>query len=277
MLVRLLKQYPEASVAKQIVSALDKQFNRELMEKETAYFEEPGNQSFERMYGWAWLLRLATELRTWDDDRGRRWAEVLEPLELKIVELTEAYLPRLTWPIRTGVHPDTAFALGHTLDYARAVQNEKLEKQITQRALEYYQNDKNYNPAFEPSGEDFFSASLNVADLMRRVLEKPAYVIWLERFLPDYANLLEPVAVSDATDGKLVHLAGLNLSRAWTLDGIAAALPENHGDRTKLQTSAQAHVEAGLVDVFSGHYEGEHWLATFAIFALDRVGVANTP
>ncbi len=273
MLVHLLREYPDAPVADEIEDALEKQFQKEPLLKEVAYFEEKGNASFERMYGWAWTLRLATELRVWDDPRGKRWAEAFRPLEDKIVSLTEAYLPRLGWPIRTGVHPDTAFALGHTLDYARVAKDAELEKLIVSRANAFYAKDVDYPAAYEPSGEDFFSAGLNEADLMRRVLPQGEFATWLDEFLPEFGNLFEPVEVTDVTDGKLVHLAGLNLSRGWTLDGIASALGDSDSRSAKIRNAAAAHTEAGLGYVFSGHYEGDHWLATFAIYALSRVGI----
>lgn len=277
MLLHLLRTYPEAPVAAEIEAALDRQFRRELMERETAYFEEKGNQSFERMYGWAWLLRLAAELRSWEDERALRWARALQPLEEKIVELTMGYLPRLTWPIRTGVHPDTAFALGQILDYARVVENKALATLIEERALVYYGDDHSYPVLYEPSGEDFFSAGLNEADFMRRVLDPPLFRPWLEQFLPRFANLARPVGVSDVTDGKLVHLAGLNLSRAWTFNGIASVLPNDDPRRVPAIHAARIHLEAGLKYVFSGHYEGEHWLATFAVYTLSEVGLTKVP
>ena len=190
------------------------------------------------MYGWAWALRLATELRTWDDPRAKRWAEAYRPLEDKIVALMKAYLPRLGWPIRTGVHPDTAFALGQSLDYARAVENNALERLILDRSKSFYASDEGYPAAYEPSGEDFFSAGLNEADLMRRVLPQEEYVAWLDRFLPEFGNLFEPVEVTDVTDGKLVHLAGLNLSRGWTLNGIASALNASDPRQREIREAA---------------------------------------
>lgn len=280
MLVRLLRLHPEHPLAPEITEALDRQLTAEHLRAEAAYFERDENRSFERMYGWAWALRLVAELRTWDDPRARRWAGHLVPLEKTLVGLTEAYLPRLTWPIRTGVHPDTGFALGQVLDYARAVGNESLETLVRERSLHFYQEDEAYPAAYEPSGEDFFSPGLNEADLMRRVLDPRAFSAWLGRFLPGLAegkagNLLEPVVVSDVTDGKLVHLAGLNLSRAWTLHAIASGLPAQDARRAILQKAAGDHLGAGLGYVFSGHYEGEHWLATFAVYALSEVGIPD--
>ena len=278
MLIHLLREYPHASVAREIEAALNKQFTAKKLIAELAYFQRKENRSFERMYGWAWALRLAAELRTWDDPRAKGWATLFEPLEQEIVALSMGYLPRLTWPIRTGVHPDTAFALGQILDYALAVKNMELEKLILERAKDFYLEDRDYPVDYEPSGEDFFSACLNEADLMRRVLNPKEFSLWLERFLPglqnrQMGNLATPAVVSDVTDGKLVHLAGLNLARAWTLHGIASALSGGDDRKAFLEAVAGAHCETGLQYVFSGHYEGEHWLATFAIYALSEVGL----
>jgi hypothetical protein len=277
MLVRLLKLYPHHPQADAIRERLDAHLTPASLQQEADYFNEKENASFERMYGWAWSLRLAAELHAWDDAQGRRWRENIRPLENKIVELTTVYLPKLSFPVRVGTHSDTAFALGQTLDYARAVGNTALAELVIQRSREYFLDDANYNEAFEPSGEDFFSPALNEADLMRRVLEPNEFAKWLNRFLPGLSDgsvkrLLTPVAASDVTDGKLVHLAGLNLSRAWTLQGIARGLPKGDPRVKRLDDAAADHARKGLTYVFSGHYEGEHWLATFAIYALSGVG-----
>lgn len=277
MLVRLLKSNPGHALAAQSRKKLGVSLQREKILAEVAYFQTKENRSFERMYGWAWLLRLVAELETWDDVQGREWLEVLRPLEREIVGLTIGYLPRLSVPIRTGVHPDTAFALGQILDYARVVGNKGLEELIIKRSVEYYGGDWGVATRFEPSGEDFFSASLNEADLMRRVLGREEFRQWLEKFyvadeMDTHRGILTPVVVSDVTDGKLVHLAGLNLSRAWTLDAIAETLPEGAVWKEAFARSAEAHEEAGLGYVFSGHYEGEHWLGTFAVYTLTGVG-----
>ncbi len=274
MLVRLLRLYPESPVAAEIETLLDKQLTPAKMRKEADYFTETKfDKAFERMYGWAWALRLAAELRAWDDPRAKRWSEAFAPLEETIVTLTKDYLPKLTWPVRTGVHPDSGFALAFTLDYARLAQDAALEKLIVERARAFYGKDRDYPAAYEPSGQDFFSSGLNEADLMRRVLPPAEFSAWLTAFLPDLAkgeagNLLTPVEVSDVTDGHLVHLAGLNLSRAWTFTGIASALPAEDPRVPVLKDAAARHLEGGFRYVFSGHYEGEHWLATFAVYAL---------
>ena len=275
MLVRLLKTNPNHALASESRTKLAVSLTKQNIDAEVAYFQTKENRSFERMYGWAGLLRLVTELTTWNDPQGKEWLEALRPLEREIVQLTLGYLPRLTTPIRTGVHPDTAFALGQTLDYAKQVGNGELEDAIRKRAMDYYASDRDYASQYEPSGEDFFSACLNEADLMRRVLPQDEFRIWLDRFLiPEagHRKLLTPVRVSDVTDGKLVHLAGLNLSRAWTLASIAEALPAGATWKAPFAESAQAHELAGLEYVFSGHYEGEHWLGTFAVYTITGVG-----
>jgi Protein of unknown function (DUF2891) len=277
MLLRLLKLHPDHDLAAEIRRRLDAHFQRELIQREADYFKERENASFERMYGWAWCLRLAAELHAWDDPQGRQWRTNIRPLENKLVELTMAYLPKLSFPVRTGVHPDTAFALAQTLDYAETVGNAELAQLVSRRSRNYYFDDAKYNDAYEPSGEDFFSPALNEADLMRRVLKPAEFASWLDRFLPGLGvgsakRLLAPVEVSDVADPKLVHLAGLNLSRAWALAGIAHGLPAQDPRMKRLDDAAAQHAEKGLSYVFSGHYEGEHWLATFAIYALSGIG-----
>lgn len=279
MLVRLAKQYPQASCVAQIHQLLDEQFTADKLAAEAAYFDFKQNRSFERMYGWAWTLRLAAELKSWDHPSAKRWSTNLAPLEQRIVQLTKAYLPKLTYPIRTGVHPDTAFALSQIFDYSRTVGDSELEAQIVAFALDKYQTDANYSGQLEPSGEDFFSPAWNEADLMRRVLTADEFSTWLRHFLPkldedDSASwsLLTPVVVSDPSDPKIVHLAGLNLSRAWTQYGVLSALPAGDSRRSVLERSVASHSQAGLDYVFSGHYEGEHWLATFAVYGLTKVG-----
>lgn len=277
MLVRLLKDYPGHPMQAEIRQKLAENLTPVNLNKETDHFREEHNKRFERMYGWAWLLRLAAELETWDDQQGQEWRETIRPLENLLVANVFDYLPKLDWPIRTGVHPDLAFALGQELDYARVVGNEKLAALIRQRAKDYYLGDTDYPTKYEPSGQDFFSSCLNEADLMRRVLSQDEFVRWFGAYLPrlelgEGGNLLTPVTVSDVTDGYIIHLAGLNLSRAWCMKGIVAALPDDDERVALLNTAAAAHAEKGFGYVFSGHYEGDHWLATFAIYLQAGVG-----
>jgi hypothetical protein len=275
MLARLLRLHPEMASAAQIRACLGTHLTASNLLAEAAYFEPKENRSFERMYGWAWGLRLAMELRAWNDPSAREWSRNFEPLERKLVALTEDYLPRLTYPVRTGVHPDTAFALAQILDYARTATNTHLEALIVERARRYYIQDKDYPTRYEPSGEDFFSSGLNTADLMRRVLTRTEYSEWLSRFLPSLSQKqlngwTQPAEVSDLTDARIVHLVGLNLSRAWTMKGAASALETSDSRKAILLQAAEAHAQAGLRYVFSGHYEGEHWLATFAVYYLTQ-------
>jgi hypothetical protein len=277
MLVRLLRLYPQMPQAEAIRARLGEHLTLANLGAEAAYFEVRENRSFERMYGWAWALRLAEELRGWDDPMAREWAAAMQPLELKLRALTMEYLPRLSYPIRTGIHPDTAFALAQMLDYARATGDAEFEQLLVQRARDYYLGDRDYPVDFEPSGQDFFSPGLNVADLMRRVLRQREFSKWLNRFAPGlrrarFGSWGKVPVVSDMGDPQIVHLVGLDLSRAWTLAGVAGVL--NHGDRRRamLETAMHAHAAAGLPRVFSGHYEGEHWLASFAVYYLTGVG-----
>ena len=281
LLIRLRRAFPTAEFVAEARAILDEHFAPERIAAETAYFGEAPNRSFERMYGWAWLLRLVGELETaaaGGDPDAARWREQRRPLEQTRVQHTRNYLPRLSHPIRSGVHPDTGFALAQILDYALAVGDVETTALIRARARAWYGADASWNFAFEPSGEDFFSSGLNACDLMRRVLTPIEFSAWLNRFWPELARgrlgpLAEPAIVSDLTDGRIVHLAGLNLSRAWTMRGIAAVLPVGDARRTRLETCAAAHAHAGLGYVFSGHYEGEHWLASFAVYLLTGTGL----
>jgi hypothetical protein len=280
LLVRILRDYPDLPEGAAIRRRLAEHFTADKLAKEAAFFADDLNKSYERMYGWAWLFRLVAELHTWDDPDARQWRAHLQPLEEVLVRRCQAYLPLLSFPIRTGEHPDTGFALAQTLDYARTVGNEELEKLLVDRARTYFLADRDYPVRYEPSGQDFFSSGWNEADLMRRILTPAEFAHWLENFMPgltrgELGPLLQPVEVTDVTDGKLVHLAGLNLSRAWCQNGIASSLPEHDPRREILQAAAVAHTSAGLKTVFSGHYEGEHWLGTFALYTLAGVAAKN--
>ncbi len=277
-LVRLLKLFPDAPFAPEVREVLNGRFTKQALEGEAAYFRSKENKSFERMYGWAWALRLAVELRTWDDPDAKRWAADYAVLEQEISGLAKDYLPKLDWPIRCGFHPESAFALAQMLDYAEATGDGAFKRLLEAKARAFYGRDRAYPAAYEPSGNDFFSPGLNVADLMRRVLSPEEFAQWLADYLPGLAkgeagNLLTPVTVSDPTDGHLIHLAGLNLSRGWTMRGIASALPEADPRKKVLLDAAAKHSEAGLSMVTTGHYEGEHWLGSFATYLVSGVGI----
>jgi len=273
MLVRLLKTFEKLPEGSQIRKALNANLTPENLKVEAQYITQPNRQSFERTYGWAWLLKLAEELHSWDDTDGDAWSEALQPLVDVIVKSYKNFLPKQTYPIRTGVHPNTAFGLAFALDYAKVIGDREFEALLAERSKNYFGNDANYPGAWEPGGEDFFSAAFMEADLMRRVLKPAEFAAWFHRFLPGVAtgnpaSLLKPAIVTDRTDPKLVHLDGLNLSRAWCMRSIAAALPASDPVRKALSNAADAHAAAALAHVASGDYAGEHWLASFAIFLL---------
>jgi hypothetical protein len=272
LLTRILKTHPEVASAPRIRAALDEHFTAAAVEAETRYLDQKSNRAFERPYGWAWALRLVTDLATSDDPKLRAWRATLQPLEDGLVARYVAYLPKLTFPVRTGVHPNTAFALAQALDYARATGRQDFERVLVSRSHFYFGQDRSCALAYEPSGEDFFSPCLAEADLMRRVLAPREFAKWLRGFLPQLSKgktlRLTPAVVTDPTDPKLVHLDGLNLSRAWMLRGIAQGLPAKDSRRAILLKAADAHAAAGLARVSSGNYEGEHWLATFAVYLM---------
>jgi hypothetical protein len=273
MLVRLLKTFPDLPNTPDIRSALETNITAENVAAEVAYLRQPNRKSFERTYGWAWLLKLAEELYGWDDPDGRRWTENLQPLADEIVARYIDFLPRQTYPIRRGVHANTAFGIAFALDYARSTGQTTLEGKLIERALEYYGSDTDYPAAWEPGGDDFFSPALIEADLMRRVLEPNDFREWFRNFLPDISrglpeSLMTPALVADRSDPKIVHLDGLNLSRAWCMAGVAGSLQEGSRTRTALESSARLHANDALAHVTSGNYEGEHWLASFAVFTL---------
>ena len=280
VLVKLLRSYPTIGSASAIRTTLNEHLTKINIEKETKFFSQPEQKTFERMYGWAWYLRLVIELDSWNDSDAVKWRDNLRPLEELLVRRIKEYLPNLSYPIRTGQHPDTAFALAQILDYASEMDDPQLTTQVQSRARIFYYNDVNYPVNYEPSGHDFFSSCWNEADLMRRLLPKKEFSEWLNLFLPRLISQLadgtiSPVIVSDVTDPKIVHLAGLNLNRAWCLQSVAAALPEQSPLRAPLQESSRDHLDAGLKYINSGHYEGDHWLATFGLYAVERVGVRN--
>ena len=273
LLVRLLKTFPDLPEAKEVRTALGRHLSAANIRAEVDYFNRPESKSFERPYGWAWLLKLAEELRGWDDPDGKMWAANLKPLADAVAARYVSYFPKQTYPIRTGVHPNTAFGLAFAHDYARTVGDAKLKELVEERAKTYFAKDADAPAKWEPGGADFFSPTFMEADLMRRVLLADEFRAWFARFLPGTAkaepkSLFEPATVTDRTDPQLVHLDGLNLSRAWCLRGIAGALPADDPVRKVLMDSAARHAAAALPHVASGDYAGEHWLATFATYLL---------
>jgi hypothetical protein len=275
MLARLLRVFPELPEAKEIRETLNANLTTEALKAETDYFNRKESRSFERPYGWAWLLKLSEELNGWDDPDGKRWASNLKPLAEVIAARYLDFFPKQTYPIRTGVHPNTAFGLAFAHDYARSSGDSKLKGLIEERARAYFGKDADVPASWEPGGADFFSPSLMEADLMRRVLPAGEFRTWFAGFLPGAPKgepkaLFEPATVTDRLDPQLVHLDGLNLSRAWGMKRIASALPIGDPARSSLESSAARHAESGLAHVASGDYAGEHWLASFAVYLLSN-------
>jgi len=278
LLARLLRVSPEAPFADEAGQALGRSLSAENLAAEVLYLEGEGRVSFERPYGLAWLLQLAAELRESSDPQARSWSAALEPLERLAAERISEWLPKLTRPIRVGEHSQTAFAFGLILDWARVAADEEMERLLDERVRALYLNDRDCPLAYEPSGHDFLSPCLAEADLMRRVLGPTEFEVWLETFLPSLptdgsSDWLEPGIVLDPTDPKLAHLDGLNLSRAWMLEGMAAGLPEGDPRLAALRAAAAVHRETGLRAVTGEHYEGGHWLGTFAVYLVTARGL----
>ncbi|MBK1442469.1 DUF2891 domain-containing protein [Parapedobacter sp. ISTM3] len=267
MLVRLLKLFPDLPEASSIRHKLAENLSATNIAKEVALFEGL-NKSFERTYGWAWLLQLQTELLSWEDSLGKQLSRNLQPLANVLAQSYKEYLPKMNYAIRVGEHSNLAFGLRLAYDYAAEMGDAGLQDVIHQTAMRFYAKDKGCPLNWEPGGADFLSPCLEEADLMWRILPAAEYRKWLKDFLPQLSKKsfdLEPGTVSDRTDGKLVHLDGLNLSRAWCLYGIARHSGKNEQRLTAL---AKAHMEVALPHVASGDYMGEHWLASFAVYAL---------
>lgn len=280
LLVRLVKTFPDAPFAKPAREALRKSLTAENLKQEAAYLRGEGRASFERPYGMAWLLQLVVELSEWDDPQAREMLTSLAPLEQAVRDRLNAWLPKLSHPVRIGEHNQSGFALGLMLDYARATRNAEFEKLVARKIREFYTADRDCSLNYEPSGEDFLSPCLGEADALRRVLPADEFAKWLSDFLPRIpANGFDkwlPVAVSpDPSDPKLAHLDGLNLSRAWMLEGIVSALPKDDPRRPVLNIAALAHRQAGLAAVTGAHYEGGHWLGSFAVYLVTKRGLGK--
>ncbi len=265
LLARVARHLPDSPVAAHALAALEKSLTAANIRSEVAYLNAPGRATFERPYGLAWLLTLALELRQMKSPL----ASNLLPLETAVVERLSSWLPKLSHPVRSGEHSQTAFALGLALDYARGAGNAPFASLIENRSRAFYLKDTNCPAHYEPSGEDFLSPCLAEADLMRRVLPPAGFARWFDAFMPRWPY--QPLTVTDPTDGKLAHLDGLNLSRAWMIEGIVSALPSRPG----LRASAESHAAAGLKSVTGEHYEGGHWLGSFATYLVTRRGLAT--
>lgn len=271
LLATVVRLFPDIREAAAIRTLFDRQLSPAKVKREVAYLGRKSSRTFERPYGWAWLLMLSAELNRHDTDKGRKWRDALRPLAEAFAERFESFLPKATYPTRVGTHFNSAFALTLALEYAEVTCNTPLRKALVAKAVSWYEDDVNCQ-AWEPGGDDFLSSVLMEAECMRRVLGPTAYSTWLDRFLPRLAvrepkTLFTPATVSDRSDAKIAHLDGLNLSRAWCWRSIAQTWPASDARRTIAFETAKLHLDSSLPHV-TGDYMGEHWLATFALLAL---------
>jgi hypothetical protein len=285
LLVRLLRLMPNAPFAAQARRELARSFTPENIAGELSYLKHPGRASFERPYGLAWLLQLCAELREWNDPQAQQWSSVLQPLENEAATRIKSWLPKLHYPIRIGEHDQTAFSFGLIWDWAGAATDAEMRTLLQDAAQRFYMKDRNCPLSYEPSGEDFLSPCLAEADFMRRVMDAKAFATWLSAFLPGIpqdahgrasSGWLKPGVVTDRSDPKLAHIDGLNLSRAWMLEGIEHGLPQGDGRIAALRAMAAQHRDAALPEVTGEHYEGGHWLGTFAVYLTSSAGLRNS-
>jgi len=271
MLVKLLKKFPDIQLRDSIIMVLNNSFQPDKIITEANYYKRFKNSNtYERTYGWAWLLKLDQELYTFDDPLARKWYQTLQPLTDKITELWKDYLKKETYPNRTGVHPNTAFGLVFALDWARTVHDTAFANAIVKKAKDFYLDNINTPAYLEPDGTDFLSPSLEIADLMSRILPQHEFETWLSRFYEKRSldNITKLPVVSDRSDYLIVHLDGLTLSRAWCMKGIARALPPGNKTAVLFEKTAREFLEHSLSNVTGGNYGGQHWLASFAVYAL---------
>jgi Protein of unknown function (DUF2891) len=285
LLVRLVRLFPDAPYAPAARTELARSLTADNIAGEMAYLQRADRASFERPYGLAWLLQLSAELRSWNDPQAREWASVLRPLETEAASRLKSWVPKLHYPIRIGEHDQTAFSFGLIWDWAGVAGDTAMRSVLADAARRFYLNDRNCPLNYEPSGEDFLSPCLAEADFMRRVLDPAAFGRWLSAFLPGIpqtadlksagSTWLEPAVVTDRADPKLAHIDGLNLSRAWMLEGIAHGLEAGDRRAAILRATALRHREAALPAVTGEHYEGGHWLGTFAVYLTSEAGIAR--
>lgn len=276
LLARAAKTFPKHPKSATFIERLDAHFQAEPLKQELHYLQQTGRQGFERPYGLAWFLQLYSELHDWDHPLAVKWIERMAPIRQHVIQALSTWIPKLAYPIRTGEHSQTAFAFGLALDHARQTKDPVFTELMITHSQRLYQQDRDCPIHYEPSGHDFLSPCLATADLMRRLLPAAEFAQWLADFLPasSEANDWLPVAeVTDRVDGKLAHLDGLNLARAWMLEGIAAGLPSDDRRRKVLASMAQKHAASGLSAVTGEHYSGGHWLGSFAVYYLTQRGI----
>lgn len=271
MLIHLLRTFSDLKYKEQLIDQLNKTFTLANMKAEAEYFSKyEVAKTFERTYGWAWLLKLDQELYEWENPLAKKWHTALQPLTQQILNLWKAYLPKQTYPNRTGVHGNTAFGLVFALDWARVLGDKTFEQEVIDKAKTFYLKNEQTPAYLEPDGSDFFSPSLEIADLMRRVLAKEEFVTWLDKFYEERSikQISDMPIISDLSDYQTVHLVGLSFTRAWCMRGIAAQLPENHRWKRRFKETSAHFLANALPLIFEGNYGGDHWLASFAVYAL---------
>ena len=271
MLLRLLRTVPDLENKDKIISILDESFSPEKIKEEASYFTKyQVAQNFERTYGWAWILKLDEELARWNHPKAKIWHQNLKPLTDEILRLWKAYLPKQTYPNRTGVHPNTAFAISFAIDWAREVGDKLFEKELSEKAKIFYLNNTKTPAYLEPDGSDFFSPSLEIAELMSRILPQKDFEKWLNQFYEKRSleNIEQIPIISDVNDYQTVHLVGLSFSKAWAMKNIINTLPEKNAIRKRFEISREKFIENSLPIIFQGNYGGDHWLASFAVYAL---------
>ncbi|HEV7389151.1 MAG TPA: DUF2891 domain-containing protein [Gemmatimonadaceae bacterium] len=270
LLATVVRLFPKIEHSAAINDLLDRQLTPAKVKGELAYMARAA-PTFERPYGWAWLLMLAAELNRHDSERGNQWSEAVSPLADAFSERFQNFLPKATYPTRVGTHFNSAFAITLALEYSEVCSRDSLRETLVAKAKAWFRHDVDCQ-AWEPGGDDFLSSALMEAECMRRVLTPVGFSSWLDRFLPrlavkEPASLFTPATVSDRSDGKIAHLDGLNLSRAWCWRSIAQSWPDSDPRKAIAQEAAEEHLAASLPHV-SGDYMGEHWLATFALLAV---------
>jgi DUF2891 family protein len=284
LLVRLARKFPDASFTPDALAALRASMTAENLRQEAAYLNGEGRASFERPYGLAWLLQLVAEVHEWEKQEKTPFAAELSPnlrpLEDAVKARLKNWLPKLSYPVRIGEHNQTAFSLGLMIDYAREIGDREFLDVLLSRTKYFFLRDKNCPLAYEPSGEDFLSPCLAEADVMRRVLAPAEFAKWLSAFMPQIpldgsVTWLKPEVSPDRSDPKLAHIDGLNLSRAWMLEGIAAGLPANDHRLAAIRATAATHTQSGLAAVTGEHYEGGHWLGSFAVYLVSKRGITE--
>jgi hypothetical protein len=271
LLATVCRIVPSLNERARIGELFDSQFTDQKVEREVAYLSEPLRGTFERPYGWAWLLMLAAELMRHDTDEGRRWSAAIRPLADAFVQRFREFLPKAGYPIRVGTHFNTAFAIALAWEYATAAGDADLLASLRDKATSWYSRDADCQ-AWEPGGDDFLSSALIEAECMRRILDRNAWAAWMEQFLPrlverEPRTLFIPANVTDRSDGKIAHLDGLNLSRAWCWRSLASSWDDSDPRRAIALDAADDHLAASLPHV-AGDYAGEHWLATYALLAM---------